>query len=234
MVNTHGLHKSILSLMLLLILGSAVLWGAYWLITYISTPGMNDLQRQKEELDAQMSLLSDHLLRQKKYEMPTTFEMQPYLLKVSSNRQHSDMIRQLERLSNVTGLQLKWIQIGESTPVSVDLLKQIYLLIQSGDIPSPALVQEIGEDEFLQLISTEQIVDESGERKNAIKLKQTMIQLEYVGSDAQLQNFLAQLKAIERIVHLSYVTFARSHDTEVGTGSIELTIYHYDNDLLFP
>lgn len=231
-LKTNTQQKRMLTLLLFLILGSVLLWGFYWLFSYINHPDLKDLQAQKEELNTQFLTLSSDLIRLEKMDMPTNEELTSYVRKVTPNEDLSSVIRQLQRLSNLTGLQLQSINVGTSQTVSIDFANRIYSFIQAEATTPPVVTQELSEEEFIRLISESLNMNDSDIDENALKLKQTTLALSVVGTDAQLQNFLTCLKELDRIVHVSYINFVKGQNEATGSASLDMSIYHYVSDLL--
>lgn len=227
--------KSLTTLLILLFLGSGVLFLTYYVFTYKTLQENAAFRAEIETLDHELESLISGKVRLSKSPIPTNEELAVYAGMIPGDREVTRFLRSIDDIDSRSGLIIQSLQIQDSQPVSTDILHKLLVFLEERqDSEQPAATHAGREDFIRNLLAQmdEQYSDnETGTTDpnalNAGPLKQVNLQLSYQANDAQLLTFLALLRDLDRIVYIDNL------DHRLNAGSVNMTIFYYEGDYPF-
>ncbi len=235
--------KSISALLLMFFFGSALLFGAYYVLSYSTIQGNEALRFEIMQLDIEIANLSSHAERLAKSPFPTNDELFRYAKMIPKEREVLRFIRSIDDRAKLTGFGIESLQINDLLPITSDLLDKLLVFLEerAQSLP-PEVLNGKGIDIIGNLMAQmdENYQNSAGSAANEPvapvddgPLKRVILTLEYSATDQQLLEFLGLVRLLERTTYIDPIEFERDGEGNTYSGSMSITIFYYDGEFPF-
>lgn len=230
--------KSLLSLVIIFVLGSALLSLVYYGFSYTTLKEIKALKIEIEQLDHDIESMATQQVRLSKAPIPNKEELLRYAGMIPKDREILRFLRALDGIVKGTGLQLVSLQINENQPISSDLLDKLLVFLDERTESLPELSTKTQREDFIgnllaQMDDQYKTPTANGDTGTAVApqddgpLKQVILHIEYGGNYAQLNQFLKLVRDLDRVTYVDNINHTAT------AGGLDLTIFYYEGDFPF-
>lgn len=229
--------KTITSLLLMFFFGSALIFSAYYALSYSTLQDNKAMRFEIEQLDMELTSLDAHQVRLTKTPFPTNAELLRYAALIPKDREVLRFMRSLDTEAKRTGLIIHSLQINENAPITSDPLHKLLIFLEER---TESLPPEAMKGKAIDIIGNLMAQMDTGDSTTTPAapvdegpLQRVILTLEYSATDQQLFHFLNRVRQLKRTTYIDFIEGERDAEGSTLSGSINITIFYYEGDFAF-